>query len=194
MRHQEGGKLVRPRHRRRQADRRELGRSVRSRARSSASRSPRLLEAQRMQLVEDHVFRGCRTARPRRYATASARSAPAWSAGCRAARRAGAARREGGVSPVRVSSRDRQPHLGHRHGQIARDVDGERLERRDVERVDGGCRLPLRRLRAPDRPGSAESRPASCRRRSARSAACRARRRHGRAAPTGARAGASRAP
>ena len=41
---------------------------------------------------------------------------------------------------------DRQLHLGHRHGQIARDVDGERLERRDVERMDGGCRLPLRRL------------------------------------------------
>src|SRR5262245_66565962 len=30
---------------------------------------------------------------------------------------------------------DRQPHLGNRRLQIASDIDGERLERRDVERV-----------------------------------------------------------
>ena len=30
---------------------------------------------------------------------------------------------------------DRQPHLGDRRFQVARDIDGQRLERRDVERV-----------------------------------------------------------
>ena len=78
-----------------------------------------------------------------------------------------------GVSPVRVSRRDRQPHLGDRLAEVARDVDGERLQRRDVERVDAAMRLaglalrPRRRARS----ATAGSRPASCRRRSARSAA-----------------------
>ena len=46
-----------------------------------------------------------------------------------------------GVSPVRVSMRDRQPHLADRLAEVALDVDGERLERRDVERVDAAMRL-----------------------------------------------------
>ncbi len=36
---------------------------------------------------------------------------------------------------------DRQPHLGDRRLQIARDVDRERLERRDVERVQAAAAL-----------------------------------------------------
>ena len=37
--------------------------------------------------------------------------------------------------------RDRQPHLRHRLGQIAGDIDGKRLQGRDVEGVDAGLRL-----------------------------------------------------
>ena len=48
-------------------------------------------------------------------------------------------RLECGVSPVRVSMRDRQAHLRDRRFEIARDVDGERLERRNIERVDAAC-------------------------------------------------------
>ena len=62
---------------------------------------------------------------------------------------------------------DGQAHLLDRRGQVARDVDRQRLQRRDVEGVQ-----PLGRgARGAGRPGSAGSRPASCRRRSARSAA-----------------------
>ena len=104
---------------------------------------------------------------------------------------------------------DRQPHFGDRRFQIARDIDGERLERRNVERVqaalaahaaaDGdqllscpACRSaqPLTRRSAP--PGSAEIRRASCRRRSARSAAPNGRRALWPKVPADARAASSR--
>ena len=103
---------------------------------------------------------------------------------------------------------DRQPHLGNRRLQIARDVDRERLQRRDVEGVEaagalhaaaGGDEVLLaaalskrRKKTAP--PASAEIRPASCRRRSARSAARSGRRGPLPAAPADARAATSRAP
>ena len=38
--------------------------------------------------------------------------------------------------------RDGQAHLRHRLGQIAGDIDGKRLQGRDVEGVDAGLRLP----------------------------------------------------
>ncbi len=69
--------------------------------------------------------------------------------------------------------RDRQAHLGDRLAEIALDVDGERLERRDVERVDAarGFAGAALRTRSRDRSAPAGSRPASCPLRSARSAA-----------------------
>ena len=132
---------------------------------------------------------------------------------------------------------DRQPHLGDRRLEVARDVDRERLQRRDVERVQpalaahvaaGGDETAMRscsrcgfelethttpqrslpRLRGRDRearascrpsccdstrPASAEIPPASCRRRSARSAAPSARRAPSPAARADARAAPSRA-
>ena len=98
---------------------------------------------------------------------------------------------------------DRQAHLGDRRFEVARDVDRERLQRRDVERVQAlraADVLPVetsfcaaaRRARA-TRSASAESRPASCRRRSARSAAPSGRSRAARAIRADARAGSSRA-
>ena len=85
----------------------------------------------------------------------------------------------------------RQPHLAHRCGEVARDVVGERLQRRDVERVQAlghpGSRLP------PARPGSAESRPASCRRPWVPPAARPGPPRRPPAWPAGAHAAASRA-
>ena len=121
---------------------------------------------------------------------------------------------------------DRQPHLGDRRFQIARDIDRQRLQRRDVEGVQAAAALhaaaggddvigakcvalsvptlspPLaeegsrassgENSKAP--PTSAEIPPASCRRRSARSAAPSGRRGPLPAAPADARAATSRAP
>ena len=103
---------------------------------------------------------------------------------------------------------DRQPHLGNRRLQIARDIDRQRLQRRDVEGVEtagalyaaaGGdeplARLPplRRREKRLHPPASAEIRPASCRRRSAQSAAPNGRRGPLPAALFDARAATSRA-
>ena len=91
-----------------------------------------------MQLIEDHIFQAAeqlgrafmrqhqRDLLGRGQQNVGRRDALARAA--RGRRVAGA-----GLEP------DRQLHLRDRHGQVARDVDGERLERRDVERVDGGC-------------------------------------------------------
>ena len=86
--------------------------------------------------------------------------------------------------------RDRQPHLGNRFSQVAGDIDGKRLQRRHIEGVNAGMLLGT----APSeiRQGSAGSRPASCRRRSGRSAACRAPSPRGREAEADGHAGASR--
>ena len=94
---------------------------------------------------------------------------------------------------------DRQAHLADRRFEVARDVDRERLQRRDVERVQAlrapqvlagrnhPARLGAALAQAP--PGSAETPPASCRRRSARSAAPSGRRGRAPAIPADARAG-----
>ena len=149
-----------------------------------------------MQLVEAR-----RSADPRRSARhpawrSAAPAAPAWSAGCRAASSFWRCRLCAGVSPVRVSMRDRQAHLADRLAEVALDVDGQRLQRRDVERVDAAMRLARLALRPRrrDRSASAGSRPASCRRRSARSAAPIARPAPWPAARSDGRAATSRAP
>ena len=48
-----------------------------------------------------------------------------------------------GVSPVRVSMRMASPISVDRRQQIALHVDGQRLQRRDVERVDAACPAPV---------------------------------------------------
>ena len=92
----------------------------------------------------------------------------AWSAGCRAGARS--AGRACGPRCRRCASRCATGSAISRDGrlEVARDVDGERLQRRDIERVQAACASTGRPLR-PARPGSAGSRPASCRRRWARS-------------------------
>ena len=99
--------------------------------------------------------RGRRTSMVHPAATAAPPGFPAWSAGCSAAATRWRARRLAGVSPVRVSIDDGQPHLLDRPRQVARDVGGQRLQRADVQCVDAGARR-LRRVR----PGWAGS-PAS---------------------------------
>ena len=148
MRHQKGGKLVGPRHRRRQADRRQARANACAAApdRAPADRRACWRRARAARRGSTYSERAEQLGRAFD-ATASARSAPAWSAECRAAGWRWRARREGGVSPVRVSSLIGSPISATGIGQIARDVDGERLERRDIERVDGGRRLSLRRRR-----------------------------------------------
>ena len=101
----------------------------------------------------------------------------------------------GRVAGARLQ-RHRQAHLADRLAEIALDVDGQRLQRRDVERVDAAT--ALRRACASagrqDRSASAGSRPASCRRRSARSAAPTCPPAPWPAARPGGRAATSRAP
>ena len=82
------------------------------------------------------------------------------------------------VSPVRSSTRMPRPISASGAAEVAPDVGGQRLQRRDVE----GVQARGRRRAELDR-GSAGSPPASCRRRSARSAASPDRRR-ARAAPS----------
>jgi hypothetical protein len=100
----------------------------------------------------------------------SSTPAPALSAGYRAGRCAG-----GAIAACRRSGfrSDRQAHLLDRRRQVAVDVDGKRLERRDVERMERrASACPVSPCRAGrDRSASAENRPASCPPRSARSAA-----------------------
>ena len=146
-----------------------------------------------MQLVEDHGVEVARTDAARRGATAAAPPARAWSAGCRAAAGAGAPARCTDVSPVRVSMRMGKPICCDRRQQVAGDVDGQRLERRNVERVQAGALL-ARACACDSATGSAGSRPASCRRRSGRSAGSSGAAPPARAARADAPAAASRAP
>ena len=144
MADEEGGKLGRPRHRRRQADGREAGRQRAQPREIERQKIAALGRGERVQLVEDdHAQRaeqlgrvGMRqhqrdllrrgqqdVGRPKTLALA----AGGW-------RVAGAG-----------LERDRQPHLGDRLSQVAGDVDGKRLQRRDVEGVDAGMRAWRRR-------------------------------------------------
>ncbi len=165
----------------------------------SASRSPRLDGRQRMQFVEDHALSDRRrtgAARRRRQQQRQLlrrgqqdvrRIAPLpLRAATPACRRCGSRRVIG--RPISAIGRF----------QIARDVDRQRLQRRDVEGVQAARCAPSAALRAsasPARgqgysapPASAKIRPASCRRRSARSAAPSGRRGPLPAAPAGVRA------
>ena len=105
-----------------------------SRARPSDSRSPRF-----------DVTSACNSSRmtrlsePNRYGASADASSSASCSGVvsRMSRRIAAlalALRGRRVAGARLDA-DRQPHLRNRRFEIARDVDGERLERRDVERV-----------------------------------------------------------
>ena len=135
LRHQPAPQLVRIGDRRRQADR--------SAAAAQASQ-PRQAERQQIAALRGDAASGVRRARrsagPRKARGASrrrsaARAARAWSAGCRAAsscwRWRWRMRRVAGAG----LDADRQAHLGDRLLEVARDVDGQRLQRRDVERV-----------------------------------------------------------
>ena len=119
---------------------------VNSRARPSDSRSPRF-----------DVTSACSSSRitrlsePNRYGASAEASSSASCSGV-VSRMSGGSRRwrwrfEAGVSPVRVSMRIGRPSRRPAF-EVARDVDRERLERRDVERVQpacGGCRGRWRR-------------------------------------------------
>ena len=193
MRHEERGKLVRPRHRRRQADRRKLGRMGAQPRQIEREQIAALARGERVQLIEDHIFEAAeqlggafmrqhqRDLLRRRQQDVGRQDALA---------RAARGRR---IAGARLES-DRQLHLGDRHGQIARDVDGKRLERRDVKRMDRRLGLALRRpARQIDQARQeAGQRLAAAGRRDQQRVAPGAR--HAPAAPAGARGGASRAP
>ena len=144
MRHQKGGKLERPCHRGRQADRREFRRQRAEPRQIERQKIAALAGGERVQLIEDDEFEASEQLSRalvrqhqrdllRRGQQNIGRQDPL--AGAARGRRVAGAGLE----------LDRQPHLRHRHGQIARDVDRQRLERRDIERVDRSCRLAFRR-------------------------------------------------
>ena len=125
---------------------------------------------ERMQFVQDHAPQALRRTGALRDGREAARAAPAWSAGCRAGARSGGRAyrrwcrrcgfRPGSAAPSRGRASPGCARYRRRAPSAAR---------------CRGCEAappPARRTRAPpDRPGSAGSRRASCRRRSARPAA-----------------------
>ena len=157
----------------------QSGASADSRARPSASRSPRLRRDQRVQLVEDHAPAASRT-------DSGASAGASSSASCSGvvSRMSGGSRLlalalEAGVSPVRVSMRTAAPSRRPAFRGCARRrrpaPSAARCRacagRRAAQSAGRSSLAPGRRAPHSARPGSAESRPASCRRRSARSAA-----------------------
>ena len=98
-----------------------------------------------------------------------------------------------GVSPVRTAARiggssvagssGRGPDLGQRHFQVAVNVVGQGLERRDIDDLRFVGQSPARALSKQPIEAGTERRPASCPSRSGRRSAC-AFRRRSRASPT----------
>ena len=134
LRHHETAQLVGLGHRRRQADAGEIRRQAKQPRQTEREQIAALRGHQRMQLVEDDALERAEQIRRvggreqqrqlLRRGQQDFRRIAALALALRARRIAGA----------RLDA-DRQPHLGDRRFQIARDIDGERLERRDVERV-----------------------------------------------------------
>ena len=122
-----------------------LRRQAWSRARPSASRSPRFEVTSECSSSRITRLQAAEQRPAPRGARAAARAARAWSAGCRAGARSGAARLCGRRVAGAGLDADRQAHLGDRRLEVARDVDGERLQGRDVEGVE--ARAPLARPR-----------------------------------------------
>ena len=206
LRHQKARQRFRLGHRRRQPDRAHLGRQPPQPRQAERQQIAALGGDERVQLVEhDALERG----EQERRVVGGQQQRQLLGRGEQDVRR---------IAPLPLPPRhrrvagagldlDRQAHLGNRRLQIARDVDRERLQRRDVEGVEaagalhaaaGGDEVLLasrpserRKKKAP--PASAEIRPASCRRRSAQSAARSGRRGLLPAAPVDARAATSRA-
>ena len=134
------------------------GASRNSRASPSDSRSPRF-----------EVTSACssssitRFSVPNRYGASAEASSSASCSGV-VSRMSGGSRRwrvrfDTGVSPVRVSIRIGRAHLGDRGFEIARDVDRERLQRRDVERVQA---LRAAKRRGRSRPVCLRQAPRCC--------------------------------
>ena len=160
LRHQEAAQIVGLRHRRREADAGEVGRQREQPRQAEREEIAALGGDQRMQLVEHdppqraeqigRVGRGENERELLGRGQQNVRRVAALALALGGRRVAGA-----GLDP------DRQRHLGDRRFEVARDVDGERLERRDVKRVQpalaaniaaGGDEL----ARAPGRSAKAE--------------------------------------
>ena len=193
MRHEIGGKLGRPRHGRRQADGGEPGRQRAEPRQIERQQIAALARGERVQLVEDHIFEGAEQlggALMRQHQRDLLRRGQQDVGRQHALAGAARGRR---VAGARLEP-DRQRHLRDRRGEVARDVDGQRLERRDIERVDRGRRASrfggrrARSTRLGRKPASVLPPPVGAISSVSRPGAARAR-----AARAGARAGASRA-
>ena len=121
---------------------------------------------QRMQLVEHDAAQLREDRRAHRRRRAAAPGSPAWSAGCPAAWSAGAARAVRRRVAGAGLDADRQAHLRDRARQVALRCRWPAPSAARCRACAGRSRRPLR----PARPGWAGTRPASCRRRWARSA------------------------
>ncbi len=185
LRHQKPRQRFRLGDRRRQSDAAHLGRQPPQPRQSQRQQIAALGGDQRMQLVEHDALQ---RAEQERRIVGGQQQRQLFGRGQQNIRR---------IAPLPLPARhrrvagagldlDREAHLGDRRLQVARDIDRERLQGRDVKGVQtagaldaaaGGDDVFLRALRlrpaaeqtAP--PASARNPPASCRRRSARSAA-----------------------
>ncbi len=140
LRHHEARELSGLRHRRREPDAGEIGREAKQPRQPEREQVPALGEDQRMQLVEDHPLE--RTEQIRRVGGGK-QQRQLFRRRQQNLRRIAAlplALGNGRVAGARFNA-DRQLHLGDRCFQIARNVDRERLERRDVEGVQSALAL-----------------------------------------------------
>ena len=140
------------------------GASVPSRARPSASWSPRLVPAS---ACTSSITTAASVREHRRRVGQREQQREAFGRGEQQVRRRlalAAAFVAARVAGAGVDA-ERQRQLVDRPGQVARDVGGQRLQRADIERVQARARAQRR-----GRSGWAGTPPASCRRRSARSA------------------------
>ncbi len=134
LRHHETAQIVGLGYRRREPDAGELRREAKQPRQAEREQIAALRGHQRVQLVEDHALERAEQIRRvgggeqqrhlLRRGQQNLRRIATLALALRGRRVAGA-----GLDA------DRQPHLGNRRFQIARDIDGKRLERRDVERV-----------------------------------------------------------
>ena len=155
LRHQKAGEIVGLGHRRRQADGRELRRQREQPRQAERQQIAALGRHQRMQFVEHHAAQ--RAEQIRRVGRGEQQRELLRRGEQDVGRIAALALALGGG---RVAGAGFQlhgkPHLAHRNFQVARDVDRQRLQRRDVERVQA--------LRTADRtPGRNEPARRRCR-------------------------------
>ena len=144
LRHQEGAQPGRACDGRRQADRQQSGRQAAQPRQAKRQQVPPLRRDERVQLVEHHRLQVAKQVRRVVVAEQQSDLLGRRQQDVGRSRTLAGALGHGGVAGPRLDA-NRQTHLGDRGGQVACDVDRQRLQRRDVQRVQTRA---LRRLPA----------------------------------------------